>query len=124
MPEEAVGTGGVYPSPEGRPHVRRSRRSAAVTREAVRELGFDGGDGQVPCRWVAVRHGRSGAGNDRVHLVVNLVREDGKVASTDNDFKRLSAFCAAKERRYRLMLVAPTVGRREGATLILPAPKG
>jgi hypothetical protein len=78
---------------------------AEVVREAVRRLGFDAGDGQAPCRWVAVRHGRSEAGNDHVHLVVNLVREDGKVASTRNDFKHLSALCADVERRYGLSAV-------------------
>ena len=71
----------------------------------MRRLGFDAGDGQPPCRWVAVRHGRSEAGNDHMHLVVNLVREDGKVASTRNDFKRLSALCADMERRYGLSAV-------------------
>ena len=74
---------------------------AAVAREAVCQLGFDTGD----CRWVAVRHGPSGAGNDHIHLVVNLVREDGKVASTRNDFRRLSALCTAMERRYGLFVV-------------------
>jgi hypothetical protein len=78
---------------------------AQVAREAVRRLGFDAGDAQAPCRWVAVRHGRSAAGNDHVHLVVNLVREDGKVAPTRNDFKRLSALCADMERRYGLSAV-------------------
>ncbi len=74
---------------------------AAVAREAVCQLGFDTGD----CRWVAVHHGPSGAGNDHIHLVVNLVREDGKVASTRNDFRRLSALCTAMERRYGLFVV-------------------
>ncbi len=76
-----------------------------VARETVRRLGFDAGDGQAPCRWVAVRHGRSDAGNDHMHLVVNLVRENGKVASTGNDFKRLSSHCADMERRYGLSAV-------------------
>jgi hypothetical protein len=51
---------------------------AEVAQETVRQLGFDTGDRRVPCRWVAVRHGRSGAGNDHLHVVVKLVREDGK----------------------------------------------
>lgn len=78
---------------------------AEVAREAVRRLGFDAGDGQAPCRWVAVRHGRSEAGNDHVHIVVDLVREDGKAASTRNDFKQLSGLCADMERRYGLSAV-------------------
>ena len=61
---------------------------AEVAREAMRRLGFDAGNGQPQCRWVGVRHGRSKVGNDHMHLVVNLVRENGKVASTRSDFKR------------------------------------
>jgi hypothetical protein len=78
---------------------------AEVAREAMRRLGFDGSDGQAPCRWVAVRHGRSDKGNDHVHVVVNLVREDGKVARTANDFRRLSRLCADMEARYGLSVV-------------------
>jgi hypothetical protein len=78
---------------------------AEVAREAMRRLGFDATDGQAPCRWVAVRHGRSEAGNDHVHVVVNLVREDGKVARTANDFRRLSRLCADMEARYGLSVV-------------------
>ena len=81
------------------------REWAEVAREAVRQLDFEAGDGRAPCRWVAVRHGRSEAGNDHLHLVVNLVREDGRVASTRNDFKRLSALCIDMERRYGLSAV-------------------
>jgi len=78
---------------------------AEVAREAVRRLGFDATDDQAPCRWVAVRHGRSEAGNDHLHIVVNLVREDGKAASTRNDYKRLSVLCADMERHYGLSVV-------------------
>jgi hypothetical protein len=78
---------------------------AEVAREAMCRLGFDGSDGQAPCRWVAVRHGRSDKGNDHVHVVVNLVRDDGKVARTANDFRRLSRLCADMEARYGLSAV-------------------
>jgi hypothetical protein len=78
---------------------------AEVAREAMCRLGFDGSDGQAPCRWVAVRHGRSDKGNDHLHIVVNLVREDGKVARTANDFRRLSRLCADMEARYGLTVV-------------------
>ena len=87
---------------------------AEMAREAMRRLGFDAGDGQPPCRWVAVRHGRSEAGNDHMHLVVYLLREDGTVASTSNDFKRLSALCTDMERRYGLGVVE---GRAKKAAL-------
>lgn len=78
---------------------------AEVAREAMRRLGFDGSDGQAPCRWVAVRHGHSDKGNDHVHIVVNLVRDDGKVARTANDFRRLSRLCADMEVRFGLSVV-------------------
>ena len=54
---------------------------------------------------MAVRHGRSSAGNDHVHVVVDLVREDGKVARTANDFQQLSPLCADMEGRYGLSAV-------------------
>jgi hypothetical protein len=45
-------------------------------------LGFSNAEGKAPCRWVAVRHGLSGEGNDHIHIAVNLVREDGTKAAT------------------------------------------
>jgi hypothetical protein len=78
---------------------------AKVANEAMSLLGFEQSGQRAACRWLAVRHGRSSAGNDHLHVVVDLVRDDGKVASTGNDFKRLSALCADMERRYGLSAV-------------------
>ena len=75
---------------------------AEVAKEAMSRLGFEASGHQAACRWVAVRHGRSSAGNDHVHVVVDLVREDGKVAPTANDFRQLSRLCADMEGRYGL----------------------
>ena len=44
-------------------------------------MGFTEISGKADCRWVAVRHGLSKAGNDHIHIAVNLVREDGAKAS-------------------------------------------
>ena len=61
----------------------------AIANDFVRAMDFDDAEGtKAPCRWVAVRHGVSKNGNDHVHLVVNLVREDGTKASVHNDFRR------------------------------------
>jgi len=50
----------------------------AIAGRFVSKMGFDDQDGtRAACRWVAVRHGLSQGGNDHVHLVVNLVREEG-----------------------------------------------
>jgi Relaxase/Mobilisation nuclease domain len=78
---------------------------AEVAQEAMSRLGFEGSRHQAGCRWVAVRHGRSGAGNDHIHVVVGLVREDGKRARTANDFRQLSRLCADMEGRYGLSAV-------------------
>lgn len=58
-----------------------------IAHDFVVNMGFEDG-AKAPARWVAVRHGLSKAGNDHVHLVVNLVREDGTKASTHHDFHR------------------------------------
>ncbi len=41
-------------------------------------LGFNAGGEGARVRWVAVRHGHSSEGNDHIHLVANLVAEDGR----------------------------------------------
>ncbi len=60
---------------------------ATAAQDVVTGMGFsDGPDDEAGCRWVAVRHGLSAGGNDHLHVVVNLVRQDGRRASTHNDF--------------------------------------
>jgi hypothetical protein len=76
--------------------------------EAIDRMGFgpdtEGGGG---CRWVAVHHGPSAAGNDHVHLVVNLVRGDGRVADTYRDWPRWRAWCLDVETRLGLTPTSP-----------------
>jgi hypothetical protein len=54
------------------------------------------------CKWATVRHGLSKAGNDHVHVVVNLVQEDGTPASTWNDYRRASRIVGELEREHGL----------------------
>ncbi len=69
----------------------------------IRQMGFDDQEGsRAPCRWVAVRHGLSKNGNDHVHLVVNLVREDGTKASHYRDYVRSQQAARALERAHGL----------------------
>ncbi len=75
----------------------------AIADDFVRAMDFDDAEGtKAPCRWVAVRHGVSTNGNDHIHLVVNLVREDGTKASVHNDFKRAQNAARALEVKYGL----------------------
>ena len=84
---------------------------AGVVRDAINRLGFSEASGKAPCRWVAVRHGRSTGGHDHVHVAVSLVREDGTKASIWRDRVRMSELCAETERRLDLTVVD---GRERG----------
>ena len=66
--------------------IRTDQEWAAIAQDFVSAMGFDDNDGtKAPCRWVAIRHGLSQAGNDHVHIAVNLVREDGTFHGHLND---------------------------------------
>ena len=61
-------------------------------------------------RWVAVRHG-----DDHIHLVAMLARQDGGTPSLSFERVRVRAACLAAERRYGLRSTAPadrTAARR------------
>lgn len=69
----------------------------------VTAMEFDDNQGtKAPCRWAAVHHGVSENGNDHVHLVVNLVREDGTKASVHNDYHRSQTAARALEAKHGL----------------------
>ncbi|MFC7387168.1 relaxase/mobilization nuclease domain-containing protein [Sphaerisporangium rhizosphaerae] len=86
---------------------------AHIARTAITCLCFDADSaaGRVPCRWLAVHHGLSTGGNDHIHLMVNLVREDATTASTWNDRRTMSRLCADMEMRYGLRRVEGRPGR-------------
>lgn len=80
----------------------------ALVDEAIERMGFGPDtEGRGGCRWVAVHHGPSAAGNDHVHLVVNLVRGDGRVADTYRDWPRWRAWCLDVEARLGLTPTSP-----------------
>jgi hypothetical protein len=70
---------------------------AMVAREVVHRTGFAPNGDDAGCRWVAVRHA-----DDHIHLVVTLARQDGRRASTSNDFHRLGAACRWAEAHFGL----------------------
>lgn len=75
----------------------------AVCDRFVSRMGFDDHEGtKAPARWAAVRHGLSSNGNDHVHLVVNLVREDGTKANIHNDRIRARDLCRELETEFGL----------------------
>jgi hypothetical protein len=84
---------------------------AQVARAAMEALGFAESSGKAPCRWIAVHHGRSAGGNEHIHLAVNLVREDGTLASTWRDRRTMSRVCARFEHEFGLHIVDGRAGR-------------
>ena len=77
-----------------------------IANDFVSRMGFDDQEGtKAPCRWVAVRHGLSTNGNDHIHVVVNLVREDGTKAAPWRDYKAAQDACRELEKKYGLMPV-------------------
>lgn len=85
----------------------------AIATDFVAAMGFDDNDGtKAPCRWVAVRHGLSKAGNDHVHIAVNIVREDGTKASIHLDYVRAQNAARALEVKHGLELLESAKGER------------
>jgi len=79
-----------------------------LVEEAITHMGFDpDNEGHGGCRWVAVHHGPSKEGNDHVHLVVNLVRGDGRIADTYRDWPRWRQWCLTVENRLGLTPTSP-----------------
>lgn len=74
-----------------------------IAESFMSKMGFDDAEGtKGPMRWVAVHHGLSSGGNDHIHLVVDLVREDGTKASIHNDHFRAQTACRELESEYGL----------------------
>jgi hypothetical protein len=78
---------------------------ARVVGEFAQSMGLTATADRAACRWVAVRHGPSRAGNDHIHLVASMVREDGTVWSSRRDFLRAQAACREIEKRHGLRVV-------------------
>ena len=87
------------------------QRWAAIAQDLVDGMGFTDtvgspGEGKAPCRWVAVHHGASKAGNDHIHIAVSLVREDGTKAGYGNDHWRVQQLAGELERKHGLDVLA------------------
>lgn len=76
-----------------------------IASDFVDEMGFSEASGKAACRWVAVRHGVSKAGNDHIHIAVSLVREDGTKASVWNDRNTAQRVSGELEVKYGLRVL-------------------
>lgn len=84
---------------------------ALVTATIADELGFSESEGRPGARWIAVHHGASSGGNDHIHFVASLVREDGTLARVSNDFATLGRVRRQFEDQFGL---TRTAANREG----------
>ena len=75
---------------------------ARIAQDFMDEMGFTEASGKAPCRWVAVHHGQSKNGGDHIHIVANIVREDGTKWSPWYDQRRSQKACNLLEHRYGL----------------------
>jgi hypothetical protein len=91
---------------------------AEIAREFLVEMGFEHDvvdeDSVLGLRWAAFHHGASLAGNDHIHIVVNLVHDDGRVANVHCDYARAQAAARVIELRHGLESVE---GREMGRSL-------
>lgn len=78
---------------------------ATIAQDFVDRMGFTEASGKAGCRWVAVRHGLSAAGNDHIHIAVNLVREDGTKASIHHDYSRAQSIARELEQEHGLQVL-------------------
>lgn len=76
-----------------------------IATDFMDQMGMTGQGGKATM-WTAIRHGVSAEGNDHVHIVANLIRQDGTRVSLHNDMPRASKVVAALEAKYGLTGVA------------------
>lgn len=83
-----------------------------VAASFMRKMGWAEDDtGVAAMPWLAIHHGTSKAGNDHIHLVVSMVRDDGSLVDTHNDFARAQQACRDLETELELTPVTgPAIG--------------
>ena len=86
---------------------------SAIAEEFASGMGFAGSDTAPQCRWAAIRHGVSSGGNDHVHLVVSMVREDGSTARVNRDRPRAQKLAGELERKHGLAVLESITGHAQ-----------
>ncbi|SOD72909.1 relaxase/mobilisation nuclease-like protein [Jatrophihabitans sp. GAS493] len=80
-----------------------------TARTFATRLGLDDG-----VQWVAVHHGASVNGNDHIHMVVNLIRDDGRTVNLWQEGMKRRGACLELEEKYQLTATAQA-GLGEGS---------
>lgn len=77
----------------------------AIAQDFMDEMGFTMASSKPECRWVAIRHGPSKNGGDHIHIVANIVREDGTKWSSWQDQRRAQRACNMLEHKHGLRII-------------------
>ena len=83
---------------------------AEMAQAVMRAMGFER-EGAVPAAWVAIGHGLSAQGNQHIHVVASIVRDDGSAVKVWQDRKAMSRVCAELEKSYGLSVVEGREGK-------------
>ncbi len=75
---------------------------ATIAQQALHDVGIAPHGDDDAVRWIAVRHGE-----DHIHIVATLVRQDGQVEKGWDDYPELRKSCMRLEKRYGLCSTAP-----------------
>lgn len=83
---------------------------ATIARDTMEGMGFTTGGDDVSNKWVAVRHGLSSGGNDHLHIVADLTRQDGVRFWPRADFRLANDVRRAMETKHSFVLPLHEVG--------------
>ena len=76
-----------------------------IARDFADQMGFTGADGKAACRWIAVHHGSAKNGGDHIHIMVNVIREDGTKWNRYQDQPKAMRACNKLEHKYGLEVI-------------------
>jgi hypothetical protein len=74
----------------------------AIANDFMKDMDFTEDGGKAPARWVAVRHGLSKNGNDHIHIVASMVRDDGTRWNNWKSKYKSQQVARALEKKYGL----------------------
>ncbi|WP_231511393.1 relaxase/mobilization nuclease domain-containing protein [Arthrobacter sp. UNC362MFTsu5.1] len=74
----------------------------AIANDFMKDMDFTEDGGKAPARWVAVRHGLSKNGNDHIHIVASMVRDDGTKWNSWKSKYKSQQIARALEKKYGL----------------------
>jgi relaxase-like protein len=103
-PKEPVWHCSIRTHPTDR--VLSDRQWGHIAGEVMAAVGLAPHGDDRAVRWVAVRHADA-QGEDHIHLVATLVRQDRRRAWTNYDYAKAQQACRDLEERYDLYRVAP-----------------